>query len=82
VIARLRELQARTGMTSLLAALPALLRAREGDAEPETLRRARDPGLPAAARQVAARSDSSQADNLSPALYTVLAMLGFAAWTR
>ena len=48
VIARLREMQAKHRHDLAAAALPALLRAREDDEEPATVRRARDPGLPSA----------------------------------
>jgi alkanesulfonate monooxygenase SsuD/methylene tetrahydromethanopterin reductase-like flavin-dependent oxidoreductase (luciferase family) len=51
VIARLREMQARTGMTSLLLHYPPYYGRREGDEEPQAVRRARDPCLPPPARQ-------------------------------
>ena len=79
VIARLREMQARTGMTSLLLHYPPYYGREKTMKSLKTVRRARDPGLPPAGAAgrggVTARK---QGDNALGALFTVLATLCYA----
>ena len=82
VIARLREMQAKTGMTSLLLHYPPYYGREKTMKSLKTVRRARDPGLPSAGAAsgggVTAGTGAARPNNALGALFILLATLCYA----